>query len=58
MSDDLCQCPTCGRMHKSLGFGTPPETAARTRIETPDALAGWGLLARAMFRAYFWLVRW
>jgi len=22
--NDLCECPRCGRMHKSLGFGEPP----------------------------------
>lgn len=27
-SDDLCQCPKCGRMHRNLGFGKPPETVA------------------------------
>jgi hypothetical protein len=21
---DLCECLTCGRQHKSLGFGSPP----------------------------------
>ena len=28
MSDDLCQCPTCGRMHLPLGAGKPPEAIA------------------------------
>lgn len=28
MTDDLCQCPKCGRMHRDLGFGKPPEIIA------------------------------
>jgi len=24
VSDELCECPTCGRMHRNLGFGRPP----------------------------------
>jgi len=24
MSDDICQCPVCGRMHRHLG--TPPKS--------------------------------
>jgi hypothetical protein len=29
---ELCQCPRCGRMHKSLGFGTPPDAPRMIRI--------------------------
>jgi len=24
MSDDICECPKCGRQHRDLGFGKPP----------------------------------
>ena len=26
MTDDLCQCPKCGKMHRNLGFGKPPSS--------------------------------
>lgn len=29
MADDLCQCPACGRIHKPLGAGKPPEAIFR-----------------------------
>lgn len=28
--NDLCQCPTCGRMHRPLGFGPPPSAGKRS----------------------------
>ncbi|MDE2104474.1 MAG: hypothetical protein KGL39_44980 [Patescibacteria group bacterium] len=31
MADDFCQCPACGRMHKSLGAGNPPKAVSRPR---------------------------
>lgn len=31
----LCQCPTCGRMHKSLGFGKPPAAIAGPSLLRP-----------------------
>lgn len=24
MSEDICECPKCGRQHRNLGFGKPP----------------------------------
>lgn len=32
MSDDLCQCPKCGRMHRDLGFGKPPAAISRDTV--------------------------
>lgn len=32
---DLCQCPTCGRMHKNLGFGKPPVAIAGPSLLRP-----------------------
>lgn len=26
MTDDICECPKCGRQHRSLGFGPPPKS--------------------------------
>lgn len=34
MSDDLCQCPNCGREHHSMGFGKPPQ-AVRQNAGVP-----------------------
>lgn len=31
---------------------------AEIRAENPDHLRGWGRIAKALFRFYFWLVRW
>lgn len=28
MAEDTCQCPDCGRIHRLLGFGKPPESIA------------------------------
>lgn len=35
MSDDLCQCPICGRMHRHLG--TPPKGIAMIRQQQGSA---------------------
>jgi hypothetical protein len=35
-SDDLCQCPTCGRMHRHLG--TPPKGMFRMHESTYDPI--------------------
>jgi hypothetical protein len=29
MVSDECQCAKCGRLHKSLGFGTPPASISK-----------------------------
>ena len=40
MSDDLCQCPPCGRTHRNLGFGKPPEAIAGPSLLRPaEAIA-------------------
>ena len=36
-----CQCPQCGRLHKSLGFGAPPQFARLMQfygVESVDRL--------------------
>ena len=35
IESDMCQCPTCGRMHKSLGFGKPPAAIAGPSLLRP-----------------------
>lgn len=32
MTDAICQCPRCGRMHRDLGFGKPPSAISRDTI--------------------------
>ena len=32
MSDDTCQCPLCGRLHRSHVFGKPPPSIANNSI--------------------------
>lgn len=32
VNDDLCQCPSCGRMHRNLGFGKPPVAVQRPEL--------------------------
>lgn len=32
MTDDLCQCPRCGRSHRPFVFGKPPETTSGERL--------------------------
>lgn len=34
-ADDLCQCPTCGRMHMPLGAGKPPTAIAGPSLLRP-----------------------
>ena len=68
-ADNLCQCPTCGRMHKNLGFGKPPEAIAGPSLLRPaEAIAPAGpeqaslydSVARALFgpRNHVWDKRW
>lgn len=35
MTDDLCQCPRCGRMHKNLSAGNPPAAIAGPSLLRP-----------------------
>lgn len=62
---DLCQCSTCGRMHKSLGFGKPPEAiAGPTLLKSAELLGPISKLteqiARDLFgpRNHVWDKRW
>lgn len=65
MSIEVCQCPTCGRMHKSMGFGKPPEAIASPSLLHHPELAGsppalCNQIARAMFgpQNHIWDKRW
>lgn len=34
-----CQCPQCGRLHHSLGFGSPPAVAHLMRFYGVETIA-------------------
>lgn len=36
MNDEECQCPRCGRLHKNLGFGTPPASIRDQKSALPS----------------------
>jgi hypothetical protein len=39
MSDDICECPKCGRLHRNLGFGSPPGSRAEViEVRTLDEM--------------------
>lgn len=35
-----------------------PERLGEIRIDNPDHLGGWSILAKTVFRIYFCIVRW
>lgn len=48
---DLCQCPRCGRMHRDLQAGEPPEAVRQDdRVLALDAVA-WLEIEAKMWRA-------
>lgn len=44
LPNETCECPNCGRLHRTLGFGTPPATKWQiAERQISSALAAHGL---------------